>query len=80
MVDDGAGTYLRSRFLEGIADVTSYTRGAAHASTIGRQLGLSREEVEAILRALNALGLIEVEWMSRTISLTPLGQLRAQHG
>lgn len=76
---DAAADRLRSRFVEELASVAAYARGTAHASTIGRQLDLSREQADDLLRILHASGLIEVDWMTRIISLTPLGHLQAQH-
>jgi hypothetical protein len=80
VVGEAQAQRLRSRFLEEVADVAAYARGAAHASTIGRQLGLSTGQVTDLLLTLHAAGLIEVDWLTRIISLTPLGQLQAQHG
>ena len=80
MADEAQVDRWRHRFLQELAAVAAYTGGAAHASTIGRQLGLSTEQVTDLLLTLHAAGLIEVDWLTRIISLTPLDQLRAQHG
>jgi hypothetical protein len=68
------------RFLEELAAVAAYARGSAHASTSGRQVGLPREQVNDLLLTLHASGLVEVDWMTRIVSLTRLGQRRVQRG
>ena len=80
MVRDAGADRLHYRFLEEVAGVAAYARGTAHAATIGRQSGLSGEQVTDLLRALQAAGLVELDWLTRIVSLTPLGQRRVQHG